>query len=376
MRLFIQVLVTICAKLIAYLTFFRTPAFPLWYLRLGITEWGHWLAPLAVLPALGRMRRALGWPLWVLSLAVVGAQLPLWQARQIARRLPAELDAAFGPRETPVLPLTLMQLFSGRQPLQVAIQRHFYTNAAGQELPFDFYPALKANQAAPLVIVVHGGSWQGGNNSQLPALNHYLAQRGYAVAAINYRLAPQHPFPAARDDLEAAIRYLTVHADEFGIDAQRIVLLGRSAGAQLALLVGYTLHDPAIRGVVSFYGPTDLAWGYRIPANPLVLDSCATLENYLGGTPDHVAERYEQASPINAVGALTPPTLLIHGGKDEMVFDQHSFRLVARLQAANRPHLLLHLPWASHGCDANLYGPAGQLSCSAIEHFLAAVCEI
>ena len=118
---------------------------------------------------------------------------------------------------------------------------------------------------APCIVVIHGGSWANGDSTQLPGLNSYLAARGYVVAAINYRLAPDHRFPAARDDLLAAIEYLKGHAQELGIDPRRFVLLGRSAGAQLALLVAYTAGDAAIRGVVGFYGPADLVYGYRTP---------------------------------------------------------------------------------------------------------------
>jgi dipeptidyl aminopeptidase/acylaminoacyl peptidase len=93
----------------------------------------------------------------------------------------------------------------------------------------------------------------------------------------------------------------------------------------------------------------------------------------IGGSPSEKPEAYAAASPINFVNATTPPTLLIHGGNDAIVWPQHSQLLAGRLRAADRPHLYLHLPWATHGCDANLSGPSGQLSLYAIERFLAAV---
>src|SRR5918992_733748 len=70
------------------------------------------------------------------------------------------------------------------------------------------------------------------------------------------------------------------------LDPQRLVLLGRSAGGQLALLVAYTAQDPAIRGVVSLYAPIDLRWGYAHPASPWIVDTRGILEGYLGGSPD------------------------------------------------------------------------------------------
>ncbi len=76
---------------------------------------------------------------------------------------------------------------------------------------------------------------------------------------------------------------------------------------------------------------------------------------------------------MNFVGASTPPTLLIHGRLDPIVWPAHSELLDARLQLAGTRHLLLALPWATHACDANLSGPSGQLSLYALDRFLAAV---
>jgi dipeptidyl aminopeptidase/acylaminoacyl peptidase len=82
---------------------------------------------------------------------------------------------------------------------------------------------------------------------------------------------------------------------------------------------------------------------------------------------------YDAASPLNFVARGTPPTLLLHGGRDELVFPAQSERLAVRLTQAGRPHLFLRLPWATHGCDVNFSGPCGQISTYAIERFLAAV---
>ena len=135
------------------------------------------------------------------------------------------------------------------------------------------------------MIVVHGGTWQSGSNNEFVALNAYLAGRDYVVAAINYRLAPRWPFPAARDDVLSAIAYLKVYGPQFGFDPDRIALLGRSAGGQLALLAAYTAQEPSIRGVISMYAPTDLQFGYEHPAPAGLYDTRGALEAYLGGPP-------------------------------------------------------------------------------------------
>ena len=139
------------------------------------------------------------------------------------------------------------------------------------------------------------------------------------------------------------------------------------------MLAGYTPVDPAIRGVIAFYAPPDLRFSYTFPANPAVLDSRGLLEAYLGSDPDHMPNTYLAASPFYFVGSATPPTLLIHGVRDEMVAFAQSERLTARLASNGRRQFLLAMPWATHACDINFSGPCGQLSTYAIERFLAAV---
>lgn len=363
---------------LALLAVFRAPTYLLWQVAVLVTEWGHVLALLALAPLLpgwrrsraGRIGAALGVGAATLALS------PLARAALPARALPGRLEAAFGAPTAPLgrpAPLVGLDILRGIPLTAVAPERMVYSRVSGQELGLDFYRAQGAAGPVPLVVVIHGGSWQSGDSAQLAPLNSYLAGRGYAVAAISYRLAPTWPFPAARDDVLAAVALLKDRSGELGIDAGRIVLLGRSAGGQLALLSAYSAGDSAIVGAISFYGPADMVYGYENPSNPLVIDSRGVLEAYLGGTPATAGQAYAAASPIAFVGAATPPTLLIHGERDELVTVRQSERLAARLAEAGRPHLLLALPWATHGADFNLSGPSGQLSTYAVEHFLGAV---
>jgi acetyl esterase/lipase len=352
-------------------------------LTIAATEWGHVLALVGLAPLLPGWRRTRAGRLGG-SLGLVGAGLALSsliRAAALARRLPAQLAAAFGtavPRAEPgapprAAPIVARDLARGVRSPNVRRSRAVYTTREQQRLELDLYRPAAPQGAAPCVVVIHGGSWENGDSAQIPGLNSYLAARGYAVAAINYRLAPKHRFPAARDDVLEAIAYLKANAAELGIDARQFVLLGRSAGAQLALLVAYTANDPSIRGAVSFYGPADLVYGHEHPARKRIIDSVGVIERYLGDSPARAPETYAAASPIAHAGPASPPTLLIHGRRDNMVAPIQSERLAARLRAAGCRHMLLVLPWATHGCDFNFSGPSGQISTYAIERFLAAV---
>jgi acetyl esterase/lipase len=238
------------------------------------------------------------------------------------------------------------------------------------KLELDFYPTPLPGKR-PCVVVVHGGSWKGGDSRQLPELNYVLARKGYHVASVNYRKAPECQSPAPVEDLYSALKYLRANGDISRIDTSKFVLLGRSAGGQIALLGAYTFKNMGIKGAISYYGPADMIWGYKNPA--VIYNSCKVLEDYIGGTYDEFPNAYLASSPIEAVDSSTVPTLLIHGKNDVLVSYYHSPRLVERLNKYGVPNYLLTLPWATHGCDYTLNGPSGQLATYAVERFLETV---
>jgi acetyl esterase/lipase len=221
--------------------------------------------------------------------------------------------------------------------------------------------------------VVHGGSWKGGDSRQLPELNSLLAKKGYNVAAINYRKAPECQSPSQLEDVRHAMEYLRANSATLHVDTSKFVMLGRSAGGQIALLAAYTFKNMGIKGAISYYGPADMIWGYKNPA--VIYNSCKVLEDYMGGTYDEFPNAYLASSPIEAVDAATVPTLLIHGKNDVLVAYGHSTRLVERLNKYQVPNYLLTLPWATHGCDYTLNGPSGQLGTYAVERFLEKWCN-
>jgi acetyl esterase/lipase len=364
----------LCSLLVVY----SAPTASLWIVAILIAEWGHYFAIASLILAVLSWRRdALG--VGTASLGILAALLCIWpavQAKFVASDLPERCTDAFGvaPNESGrVTPFRIVDLFRGVPVSGVDVSEHVYATEGKKQLKLDLYRSRQTTGAPPLIITIHGGSWNGGGKQQLPALNRYLAHEGYTVAAINYRHAPQWPFPAAVEDVFRAIEFLKAHAAEFQFDATRIILIGRSAGGQLALSAAYAGKEPNIRGVVSLYGPTDLVLGYEHPSRRGVIDSKRVLEDYLGGPPAQKPAEYAAGSAVNFVNAATPPTLLVHGQLDPIVWPEQGERLAARLREAGRPHLYLSIPWGTHGCDANINGPSGQLSLYAIDRFLAAV---
>lgn len=353
-----------------------------WKLAIVVGEFGHALVWLPLLLGMVACRTltgcARGAAVLLSVVAIVGLLRPVVTAWWISRALPADLTEAFGqaaaePREI----VAFSRLYRWPQSGAGRVTTAIFAQRDGQDLKLDFYaPAMTKNPARRpgCIVVIHGGGWDGGDRTQLAAWNAHWAERGYAVASISYRLAPGAIWPAQRDDGLAALAWLKAHADELGFDGNRLVLLGRSAGGQLATALGYGARDPAIRGVIALYAPHDMPFAWSVSREDDALNSIKLFRQYFGGAPDTAERRaaYAAASGQLLARADSPPTLLIHGVPDTLAWERHSARLATRLTELRVPHYYLRLPWATHGFDFNLDGPGGQLADYAIERFLSA----
>src|SRR6266404_968792 len=121
-----------------------------------------------------------------------------------------------------------------------------YAEVAGEPLRYDWYRPLGVSGPTPGVVFVHGGGWSGGDSSQAGGNAMHFARRGIATISISYRLAPAHRFPAALDDVRRGLRHVRKNAAEFGVDPDRLVLMGLSAGAHLAMLAHLARDVPAL----------------------------------------------------------------------------------------------------------------------------------
>ena len=304
----------------------------------------------------------------VISAYSVGHQLELDLKQQFTS---TALSNNFGRK----VPFSFLRMFTGKGYVELPFTAYTYASPGGLDLTLHFTTALNAAGPRPCLIVVHGGSWKSGDNSEIAHFNQYMANAGYHVATINYRLAPQYTSPAQRNDIHAAFQYLRSHSVPLHIDTSRFLLLGRSAGAQLVLSAAYSNTEPGLRGVVSFYGPTDMFWTWQHPDNPLIMDSRQVQKDFLGGGPAEVPGRFAAESAMLHLSPASTPTLLVHGENDAHVYYEQSVRLHKALDSLHVPNVLLGLPWATHGADYHINGPSGQLSTFAIERFFQAVCR-
>lgn len=164
----------------------------------------------------------------------------------------------------------------------------------------------------PAVLLIHGGGWaQGSGRRGMAGIAKGLAERGYVVLNLEYRVLPYWQFPAPLEDLRAAYRTLLRRAAEFRVDTNRIAAFGYSAGGHLAALLAATGDEAGVRlrAVVAGGTPADLS---RYPNEPVVL-------SFLGGQLASMPERVIAASPALNIHAGDPPVFLYHGTRDEVV---------------------------------------------------------
>ncbi len=359
-------LIALALLALSTLVFRPAPTMGTFPLAVGATELGHWFALAALAVALAAPKSD---PVGMAAAGLAGIAfafflVPAVRAARNAWRLQAALRAL---GEAP-------PVFSWRR-LFCWPERHRPEGKrmVADGVGFDFYRA-RGRSAAPLVVVVHGGGWMAGAADELAGWNRWLAARGVAVAAVEYTLVPGAVWPRQRDEVRAVIAHVRAEAAVFGVDPSRVVLLGRSAGGQIASALAALPGQPWLRGCVCLYAPFDLEFAYTHGREDDVLRSRWLLRSYLGGTPEEVPAAYREASAYAEVRADAPPFLLLHGGRDELVWRVQTERFAARLAERGVEHVFLELPWATHAFDYNLHGPGGQVFAAAITAFLARTC--
>lgn len=226
----------------------------------------------------------------------------------------------------------------------------------GERVAMDIFRP-KAGGPHPVVLAIHGGGFRAGSRAGYHRLCIELAQKGFVAATASYRLAPRHQFPAAVEDVKAAVRFLRANARKYDLDPERIGATGGSAGGHLALMVGLTGQSTAFDGtgphleqssrvqaVVNFYGPTDFTKSYDAS-----VDAKDVLPQWIGNDLVHSRKQHLVASPLYYVSPLAPPILTVHGTKDTYVAYEQGQWLDERMKAAGGVHELETIEGAGHG---------------------------
>ena len=228
-----------------------------------------------------------------------------------------------------------------------------YATTDPQEKMDVYLPAGRSTTNTNCIVVIHGGSWSSGDkadmDSGITALRPLLSS--YAVFNINYRLANGTTVLSAEqiNDVNAAVDFIVSKATEYKVNANKIVMLGASAGAHLAMIKAYKYNaDGRVKAMVDLFGPNDLTWMYNNQPYYLLFTQ-AVLTNLMGvGQPANPA-LYQAASPINFVTATAPPTQILHGTADSIVPISESQRLNVKLNTASVTHEYIAYTGGGHG---------------------------
>jgi acetyl esterase/lipase len=239
-----------------------------------------------------------------------------------------------------------------------------YVRHGSPNQTLDLYGPKKPRNV-PLLVWIHGGAFLFGSKEGFPAEPvplHFLLE-GYAVASINYRLSSEAVFPAQLEDCKAAVRWLRAHAEEFGIDPDRIGVWGASAGGTLAALLGTTSeirdfevgenlgYSSRVQAVCDFFGPTDflLMDAHRLPDGQIHDAPDSPESKLVGGPIQDNPDKVKRVNPVTYVDKNAPPFLIVHGTLDRLVPFHQSQLLAAALEAAGVSVTLHSVEGGGHG---------------------------
>lgn len=238
----------------------------------------------------------------------------------------------------------------------------------------------QTDQPKPAIVYYPGGGFMSANHESFIAMRMALAKAGFVVAAAEYRTIPDC-FPALVNDAKAAVRYLRAHAEQLGIDPQRIGVIGGSAGGYVAQMVGTTNGEKRfdvgdftdvssdVQAVVSIYGISNLmniGAGYadniqKVHESPAVTEALLVhgpaFASFAGSSILSDPQKALDASPIGHIKENMPPFLIMHGSADPLVSPIQSEQLYNALrEKGNKPDYII-VEGAGHG-DLYWYQPA------------------
>ena len=391
----------------------KYPSFTLLLKLLALALSPYW----AILGAVGTL---IGWVYgapWAVLIGILGAGWMTWYVWRCTRHHNG-FDDAFGTGWKSQIPAQQTKRMVKRRWSWFLKMKAFPEPAWERDIPFwtipntqrellcDIWRPADGNVSGLAFIYFHGSGWWIGDKdlykTTRPLFNHLVAQ-GHIVMDVAYRLCPEVDIFGMVGDVKRAIAWLKTNASHYGIDPEKIVIGGGSAGAHLALLAGYTPEHPeltpedvkgtnlSVCGIISYYGPIDLVEGYHrytdliLSKNPPPVSigkdiafeekvpHIGRLDTLFGGHPEDIPEIYQLVSPATHVHPDSPPTLLFQGDKDVLVPMEPTCALHKKLVECGVPAIKVVYPWTEHGFDLLLPQtcPPAQSALFDVDRFLA-----
>jgi acetyl esterase/lipase len=269
-----------------------------------------------------------------------------------------------------------------------------------RQLLCDIWRPADGKNSGLAYVFLHGSAWAIGDKDLFSrSFFRHLVAQGHTVMDIAYRLIPETDIYGMVGDAKRAVAWMKANADRFGIDPEKVVLGGGSAGGHIALLAGYTPENPeltpedlngtdlSVCGLLTYYPPTDLVAGSKrynhkrqlpVPLGTKVDPKNAMLyagrlDILLGGYPEDVPDMYRMACPTSHVHAGSPPTLSFRGDRDCLNPKEGNVELYEKLVESGVPAIDVVYPWTEHGFDLAFpqVNPAAQSALYDVDRFLA-----
>lgn len=245
-----------------------------------------------------------------------------------------------------------------------------------------FYPSARSKNKKTAILIIHGGGWRSGNRTQHYPLAQRLAGLGYVCFTPEYRLSTEALFPAAVHDLKAALRWIRARAGKYNIDPDKIVVLGFSAGGELAAFLGTTIghpsyegtgcnqkHSSSVQAIVDLDGTLSFVHPESGEGDDSKRTSAATY--WFGYSKKENPELWKEASPLTHISKSTPPTLFINSSVERMHAGRNDF---IKLLKENRIYYdVKTFPDAPHSFP--LFDPWFEPTVKYIDEFLKKVFE-
>jgi len=226
-----------------------------------------------------------------------------------------------------------------------------YRTLGERTIPLDIFYPKKTKKRKPAVLLIFGGGWRSGDKSQNHAMSIALANKGYVAVTPEYRLSLEAPYPAAVYDLKGAVKWMKVNAKRYGIDTNKIAVLGCSAGGQLAALLGTTNGNAHFEDTIGGLKATSNVQAVIDIDGTLAFHHPESVEGtaaalWLGGTYAQQPAIWEEAAPLTHADKHTVPFLFInssiprfHAGRDDMIKKMDSLHIYSEVHTIpDTPH--------------------------------------
>jgi acetyl esterase/lipase len=273
-----------------------------------------------------------------------------------------------------------------------------------RQLLCDIWRPASGKATGLAYIYLHGSGWAIGDKDMYTrSFFRHLAAQGHTVMDVAYRLCPEVDIYGMIGDVKRAIAWMKANESRYGVNPEKIVLGGGSAGGHVALLAGNTPEHPeftpkelqntdlSVCGLITYYAPTDLVPGYEVydvknqsekqPPAPIGTKSdpknqflyAGRLDILLGGSPEEVPDMYRLANPTTHVRPGSPPTLLLQGNRDCLVPIETTQAHYAKLIESGVPAINVVFPWTEHAFDLLFpqISPSAQSALYDVDRFLA-----